>query len=221
MLYALGFISLVDLLCAIVVVILAQAHPHRTEGVHVPAEYLISIEWDKMVDADVDLWAAPPPGRERPVLYNNREEGALALDRDSRGFIDDMQAGPDGKPIFLPHREVITMRGIVPGYYAFGVHMYDYREHGLSERARKDLHLPVHYRVEKVNPHVATIAEGDVTLEFVGDATNIAAFDVNADGSYKLEDPPLTPIADIFYKHAGAGAPALAPPSNRSYNPVP
>lgn len=222
MLYSIIFIGLVDLLSAIVCVLLAQSNPHHTDGIKLQAEYVVSIDWDKMVDADVDLWAAPPPGTERPVLYNNREEGDLALDRDSRGFLDDLKI-VDGKEVYLPHREVITMRGIIPGRYSFGTHLYQFRRNGSGVgTGEHGLHLPVHYLVQKLNPVVVTVAEGEEILDFVGDANNFASFDIHADGSYTLEDPPLTPIANQFYKetHGSSGyGPGVANPSGPAAPP--
>lgn len=56
------WIGLADLLlCIVSVVIVAVSPTHaKTDGIRPKAEYLISADWDVMLDSDVDLWLANP-----------------------------------------------------------------------------------------------------------------------------------------------------------------
>src|ERR1700761_2257097 len=92
-------LSYVDMLLVIVAILIVSVAPKKVaEGVHVEAQYLVSIEWDRMLDDDVDLWASGPPDPGKPCFYSNVEAGALSLDRDSRGYMDDKMM-VDGKAV--------------------------------------------------------------------------------------------------------------------------
>src|SRR6185312_9773015 len=107
-------LAYVDMLLVIVAILIVSVSPRKVaDGVQVKAEYMVSIEWDRMLDDDIDLWGIGPPNYDKPVFYKSAEGGALNLDRDSRGYLDD-RIMVDGKPVYLPHHEVITIRGIVP-----------------------------------------------------------------------------------------------------------
>src|SRR6202020_3609266 len=83
-------LSYVDMLLVIVAILIVSVAPKKVaDGVHVEAQYLVSIEWDRMLDDDVDLWAAGPPDPSKPCFYDGLEAGAPSLDRDWRGYMDD------------------------------------------------------------------------------------------------------------------------------------
>lgn len=193
------FISYVEALLVMVSVLLCAVSSKKVaDGIQVKAEYMVSIEWDRMLDDDIDLWGIGPPNYDKPVFYKSAEGGALNLDRDSRGYLDD-RIMVDGKPVYLPHHEVITIRGIVPGRYSFGVHEYQARETGVP-RDPHHLGIVVHAEVTKINPKVTTIFRKDFVLQFVGDAVNIWSMDILPDGGFVPVDPPVEPIANRFYR---------------------
>ncbi len=195
------YVPFVDMLLAVLAAVIVLVSVHKKqEGVKTPAEYIMAIEWDRMVDADVDLVARAPPD-DAFVYYNSREHGALALDRDSRGFLDDRIRGEDGNYTYLPHRETMTVRGIVPGEYQFGIHLYQARNEKGSPVADKT--VAVHAELIKVNPVATVIYSSDTTLTHVGDAANLATLDVSADGAYALVDNPVDPIANRLYGMLG------------------
>jgi hypothetical protein len=194
-------LSYVDMLLVIVAILIVSVAPNKVaDGVHVEAQYLVSIEWDKMLNDDVDLWAIGPPDESRPSFYQHPESAALSLDRDSRGYIDD-KLTLDGQTVYLPHREVMTLRGVIPGRYVYGIHLYKARasDDGLA-RDPRHLGVVVHAEVVKINPRVTTVFRKDFTLDYEGDAINIWAMDVSADGSFIEADPPVEPIVARFYR---------------------
>src|SRR5271155_1724200 len=82
-------LSYVDMLLVIVAILIVSVAPKKVaDGVHVEAQYLVSIEWDRMLDDDVDLWGAGPPDPSKPCFYQNVEAGARALGRGSRGHME-------------------------------------------------------------------------------------------------------------------------------------
>lgn len=194
-------LSYVDMLLVIVAILIVSVAPAKVaEGVHVEAQYLVSIEWDRMLNDDIDLWAIGPPDSSKPCFYQNVEAGALSLDRDSRGYLDD-KLTVDGQTVYLPHKEVITMRGVVPGRYVYGLHLYKARN-GDDHRVRDPhrLGIVVHVEVMRINPKVTTIFRKDFTLDYEGDAVNAWAMDVFPDGGFAEADPPVEPIAAKFYR---------------------
>ena len=189
------FVPFVDLLLAVLCVVMVNVAAKQSQSsVKMTAEYLVTIEWDTHSDTDIDLWAVGPTPPIQPVFYKNREHGALHLDRDSRGWIDDKITGVDGSVTWLPHKEMITIRGIIPGRYDFGIHFYANHMEG-SNTYEKGLNLSVHVEVIKVNPTSNIIFQKDVTLDHVGDALNFYSMNLDMNGGYNEIDPPLMPIA--------------------------
>lgn len=209
-------LSYVDMLLVIVAILIVSVAPAKVaDGVHVEAQYLVSVEWDRMLNDDIDLWAIGPPDASKPCFYQNTEAGALSLDRDSRGYIDD-KLTIDGQTVYLPHKEVISMRGIVPGRYVYGLHVYKARA-GDDHRIRDPRHLGIiaHVEVLKINPKVTTIFRKDVTLDYEGDAVNVWAMDVLPDGGFTEVDPPVEPIVAKFYRMQTRREAALPAPIDR------
>jgi hypothetical protein len=195
-------LSYVDMLLVIVAILIVSVAPKKAaDGVHVEAQYLVSIEWDRMLDDDVDLWGAGPPDPSKPCFYQNLEAGALSLDRDSRGYMDD-KLNVDGQAVYLPHKEVMTLRGVIPGRYTYGIHLYKARPS--DDRRARDPHalgIAVHVEVMKLNPNVTVIFRKDFTLDYEGDAVNVWGMDVLPDGNFVEADPPVEPITAKFYRN--------------------
>lgn len=206
-------LSYVDMLLVIVAILIVSVAPKKVDaGVKPNAEYQISIEWAASLDDDVDVWGAGPPNPGRPCFYSNTESVALMLDHDSRGFMDD-RISADGKLLYLPHKEIMTIRGIVPGHFDFAVHLYKARA-GDDHRVRDPhaLGIVVHIEVLKLNPKVTTIFRKDVQLQFEGDALNFWSMDVLPDGNFVEADPPVEPITARFYQsHPGAAGSPYTP----------
>jgi hypothetical protein len=192
----------VDMLMCVLVVIITMVSTKKVDssGVKLKAEYIVTAEWSVDVDADVDLWMVPPPG-DKPLFWGGREVGMLHLDRDSRGFIDNVVELPDGRVVkSLTAKETVTMRGIVPGRYDIGVHLYDYRQDGTALNASADgLGLKVRIEVVRVNPSIATVFTDEVTLDRPWQTINVASFDLDAEGQSTFVDPPLAPITAKYY----------------------
>jgi len=151
-------------------------------------------------DADVDLWAVPPPG-DSPVYYRNREVGLTTLDQDCLGKSNSSVTLADGTIIAAKTcRETITLRGLVPGKYDLAVNLYHFND----ERGRPapddegELGVKVHVEIVRLNPKVTIMFQGDLTLDRPRQTINFASFELSRDNEFELLPPPLDPITGKF-----------------------
>lgn len=96
--------------------------PTKTGDIPTKAEFMVVLEWDANSHADVDLWIQRDD--EEPVGYRNKESTVLHLERDDLGHSTDTVTINGEQRVVKLNREVITIRGLVPGEYHVGVHYY-------------------------------------------------------------------------------------------------
>ena len=92
-------------------------------------EFVIIMTWPKEMDNDVDIYVEDPEGN--LVAFMRREEGLMHLDRDDLGQRNDTVQTQFGEIEYDENREIVTLRGIIPGEYVINVHMYMKREESL------------------------------------------------------------------------------------------
>jgi len=118
----------------------------------------------------VDTYVEDPNGK--LVFFRRREDGLMHLDRDDVGWKNDKIKTPTGYVEYKENREIVTIRGIVPGEYTVNAHMYSKVTDGPTK---------VKIRLEKVNPYrVITVTEFE--LEAVGREKTAFRFRLNKDG---------------------------------------
>lgn len=199
--FAIVFAALADMLLAVLICIMYLISTHKVdEGVKQNAEYIITAEWDRALDADVDLWANGPPDYKKAIFFREKEQkgSALHLDRDSLGYSSDKIKSPTGGFVFLQHKEIITIRGILPGTYNFAINLWRNDAEGMDSRVgHRGQNIKVHLEVIKINPKVETIYSGDPVLDFVGNTDNFFSMKLLPDGSYTKEEPPLIPLSAL------------------------
>jgi len=141
------------------------------------AEFMIIMEWDDQSAYDVDLWMADPVGN--IVGFPNLQAGLLHLDKDDLGQSNDKVVLADGttKTIYL-NREVMTIRGIVPGEYIVNNHLYS------MKGSQQEGPIEVTTRVIKLNPY-GEVHTGIVTLENTRQEETIIRFTVTPEGYVK------------------------------------
>ncbi len=194
-----------DLLLCVLVVIITMVATKKVDadaGRKDKAEYILTAEWSVDVDADVDLWLIQPPG-DQPLFYQSREVGCAHLDRDSRGFLDNIVHLPDGRVVkSLTAKETVALRCIVPGRYDIGVHLYDMRIDGASiTGAHESFGLKVRIEVIKVNPNYQTVFTQEITLDRPWQTVNAISFDLAEDGRATAAEPPLEPVTAKYYRN--------------------
>jgi|ETNvirnome_2_130_1030620.scaffolds.fasta_scaffold10901_4 hypothetical protein len=139
------------------------------------AEFMIIMEWDDQSAYDIDLWMSDPVGN--IVGFPNMHAGLLHLDKDDLGISNDTVILADGttKIIYL-NREVMTIRGIIPGEYIVNNHLYS-----MKADAKKGGPIEVTTKVIKLNPY-GEVHTGVVTLPLRGSEETVIRFTVNPEG---------------------------------------
>ena len=143
-------------------------------NVNMKAEYIITVDWKDSLPDDIDLWVKDPNGE--IVSYLKKDAGWLHLDRDDRGVIND-KIIIDGKEVIYPiNREVVTLRGIIPGEYVVNLYLYDHKSNS-----------PVEAKIiiEKVNPSLRLVFVGDVILKNEDTELTITKFRLDSEGNFK------------------------------------
>jgi hypothetical protein len=196
------WIAMADLLLCVLAIVIAAVNPKsEAKGIERKADYIITAEWPiESLDADVDLWAIPPPG-DVPVYYRNREVGLTMLDQDCLGKSNSSVTLADGTVIATKTcRETMTLRGVVPGKYDLAINLYSLND-GLGRPAPGNadgLGVKVHVEIVRLNPTVKVMFQSDLTLDRPRQTINFASFELTADNEFKLQPPPLDPITDKF-----------------------
>lgn len=159
----------------------------KDKKINAKAEFMITVVWDKDSNCDVDTYVEDPAGN--LVSFGRREQGLMHLDRDDLGKRNDRVILQNGKLIEVSeNREIVTIRGIIPGEYVVNVHMYrrpsqqDYNPDTDGEIFNEPIPTPVTIRLDKLNPRVKLIAQKEVTLKNNGDEKTAFRFTLDNDG---------------------------------------
>ena len=144
-------------------------------NVNLKAEYIITIDWPDNLPDDIDLWVRDPNGE--IVSYLNKDAGWLHLDRDDRGVINDRVKIGDQELVYPLNREVVTLRGLIPGEYTVNVFLYEHE----SKRP-----VDVKLTIEKVNPSLKLVYFNSISLPSKDTEITIARFNLNQKGNYSI-----------------------------------
>jgi hypothetical protein len=91
------------------------------------AEFVVVLEWDHDQSDDIDLYVQDPTGGR--VSFRNPIVNFMHLDKDDLGYVNDVVMNVDGTITKVNiNREVVTVRGIIPGEYIINVHYYSTRK---------------------------------------------------------------------------------------------
>ena len=170
---ALGFIMLF-------IIALIMMNPIAKQG-DIPSknEFMIIMEWADDSRDDVDLWVQYE--NVNPVGFTNRDQGHMTLDRDDVGRSSDVIVIDGERQLIRINREVVNVRGVVPGDYYVVANMYNRRDDGSDgpQRVRitvidvnpyREVYSVTHElsrtRQIKRYPAFTVDAEGNVTLVF-------------------------------------------------------
>lgn len=146
------------------------------------AEFLITVSWPNDQNDDIDSYMEDPLGH--LIFFQRREDGLMHLDRDDLGGKNDRIQTPLGWIEFKENREIMTVRGVIPGEYVVNVHMY--RKSGPDP-------VEVTVQLDKINPSMTTAALRKITLYKNGDEKTAFRFTIDKDGKItninELEKP--------------------------------
>ena len=149
------------------------------------AEYIITVDWKDSLPDDIDLWVKDPNGE--IVSYLKKDAGWLHLDRDDQGIVND-KVIIDGKEVTYPiNREVVTLRGIIPGTYTVNLYMYD-------NKSMRPVNAKI--TIEKVNPTLKLVFFDNVILKSKDVELTILKFRLDSRGNFTSilsDNETLTP----------------------------
>lgn len=140
------------------------------KNVESKAEFLIVVSWPDGMEDDVDTYVEDPA--DNLVFFGRREQGLMHLDRDDLGNANDIIYTDYGEIEFEGNREVVSIRGIVPGEYVVNVHMYSKKNIEPAE---------VTVEVHKVNPF-SIVAIKKVTLSESKEEKTALRFSIDEKG---------------------------------------
>jgi len=93
------------------------------------AEFMLEMVWNSDSDDDIDIHVKDPLGT--VVNFRTRQSGIMYLDKDDLGHRSDTIQMPDGSTKIIPvNKEVVTIRGVMPGRYVVNVHFYGKKTEG-------------------------------------------------------------------------------------------
>ena len=91
------------------------------------AEFVVVMEWDHDQPDDIDLYVEDPTNS--TVHFRLPITNFMYLDKDDLGFANDIVKNVDGTITKVNiNREVVTIRGIIPGEYIINAHYYSARK---------------------------------------------------------------------------------------------
>jgi len=151
-------------------------NPHEIPKV----EFLATLSWPSDADDDIDIWIVDP--LDSIVYFNRKEDGLMHLDRDDVGNKNDEIVLPDGKKfIYKENREIVTLRGFIPGEYCLNLHVFKKRT--LSP-------VTASVKIEKMNPY-STVFAKDIKLADEGQEITVCRFVISSSGQVtSIKDGP-------------------------------
>lgn len=164
------FLLIFTFLFMLIVMLKPITETKKKSEVEPKAEFLITLEWEKNSDGDVDLWAQGP-GNDI-VFFRSRESGNMHLDRDDLGTSTDTIMIDGETQIINLNRETITIRGIAPGWYIINIHYY---------RSSGEKSLQTTVNVIKINPY-QSVQISEILLIDQGEEHTIIRFKLDKEG---------------------------------------
>ena len=140
------------------------------------AEFIVVMEWDSEATDDIDLHVQDPLGglvnfRAPRVNYSH-------LDKDDLGSRNDTTVLADGTTTTIKiNREVVTIRGIIPGEWIVNSHYYSPYNNFL----RKDYSITVRVELHRVTPY-KILWVGDKTFTRKGQEETFIRFTIDKEG---------------------------------------
>ena len=181
--------------------------------VDLDAEFIVTLEWNKNLNTDIDLWVLDP--NMNAIGYQSQEKGVTVLERDDLGQSTDLHVNKaDGKVAYIDeNREIITVRAILAGEWVANVFYYNSKKAiqnplDREEQERQSGEHPaeppenpyaaaipteVTVRVVKLNPTYTVIAQKTILLTYEGQEVTMARFEVTEEGE-------IIPKGDELYR---------------------
>ena len=123
------------------------------------AEYIVVLEWDAGAKDDIDLYVEDPLGG--IASFRHPRVNFMHLDKDDLGVRNDTTVMADGSTTTIKiNREVITIRGIIPGEWVINAHYYSAYAYAsangdskIISKSKDDYFITVRIELHRVNPY--------------------------------------------------------------------
>ena len=172
------------------------------------AEFVVVMEWDEDAHGDIDLYVQDPTNSK--VHFRLPITNFMYLDKDDLGFANDIVKNIDGTITKVNiNREVVTIRGIIPGEYIINAHYYSARKWtgqtlstnivGKGKPTGKKLTVKI--ELHKVDPYKIWWI-GEKTFTHRGQEETFVRFTIDQDGKLVgdftyIEKDFVTPYGNI------------------------
>jgi hypothetical protein len=152
------------------------------------AEFVVVMEWDHDQPDDIDLYVQDPTRSK--VHFRLPITNFMYLDKDDLGFANDIVKNVDGTITKVNiNREVVTIRGIIPGEYIINAHYYSARKwtgqtlstNIVGKGRPTGKKLTVKIELHKVNPYKIWWI-GEKTFTHRGQEETFVRFTIDQDG---------------------------------------
>ena len=175
------------------------------------AEFVIILEWDHDASDDLDLYVEDPMGDR--VSFRVPRINFMHLDKDDLGKTNDTIVNADGsRSTVMINREVVTIRGIVPGEYIINGHYYSTRDYSgrpvefgetkiAANKPKKNLTVKV--ELHKVTPYTI-LCTGQKQFTQKGQEETFLRFRIDSKGNlilpFRFEEKKF--VHPIYGAHA-------------------
>ena len=140
------------------------------------AEFIVVMEWDSEATDDIDLHVQDPLGG--LVNFRAPRVNFSHLDKDDLGSRNDTTVLADGTTTTIKiNREVVTIRGIIPGEWIVNSHYYSPYNNWLN----KDYSITVRVELHRVTPY-KILWVGDKTFTRKGQEETFIRFTIDKEG---------------------------------------
>jgi len=192
------------------------------------AEFVVVMEWNHDQPDDIDLYVQDPTGTK--VHFRLPVTNFMYLDKDDLGYANDIVKNVDGTITKVNiNREVVTIRGIIPGEYIINAHYYSSRNwtgrgtfttlpptggeiisadrHGPAMPNKPGKRLTVKIELHKVDPYKIWWI-GEKTFTHRGQEETFVRFIIDQEGKQVgdftyVEKKFVTPYAGIQERNEG------------------
>ena len=151
------------------------------------AEFVVVLEWDHDAPDDIDLYVQDPT--QTKVHFRLPITNFMYLDKDDLGYANDIVKNVDGTITKVNiNREVVTIRGIIPGEYIINAHYYSARQWEndgrMTTNAKPDPNRKLTVKVElhRVNPYKIWWM-GEKTFTQRGQEETFVRFTIDPEGN--------------------------------------
>ena len=164
----------------------------KKENFERKAEFVVVLEWDHDQPDDIDLYVQDPTGNK--VHFRLPITNFMYLDKDDLGYANDIVKNIDGTITKVNiNREVVTIRGIIPGEYIINAHYYSSRNWtgrgtfrntaDIVSKTRKPIkkQLTVKIELHKVDPYKIWWI-GEKTFTHKGQEETFVRFTIDQEG---------------------------------------